>query len=155
MRKKAYIIIIAVILIIAIAIFILKNTNKEITIDIDKLSEDIIKNVDFEDEMNITDAETVKRLYNIDNAISEKVYLSSGATAEEVAIFEFASRENAKEAVEKVNERIENQKSSYSGYAPKEVKRLEDAILIQKDKYIVFCVTEDENAQKLISEYIE
>ena len=155
MRKKAYIIIIAVILIIAIAIFILKNTNKEITIDIDKLSEDIIKNVDFEDEMNITDAETVKRLYNIDNAISEKVYLSSGATAEEVAIFEFASRENAKEAVEKVNERIENQKSSYSGYAPKEVKRLEDAILIQKDKYIVFCVTEDKNAQKLISEYME
>ena len=155
MRKKAYIIIIAVILITAIAIFILKNTNKEITIDIDKLSEDIIKNVDFEDEMNITDAETVKRLYNIDNAISEKVYLSSGATAEEVAIFEFASRENAKEAVEKVNERIENQKSSYSGYAPKEVKRLEDAILIQKDKYIVFCVTEDKNAQKLISEYME
>lgn len=154
MRKKAYIII-AVILIIAIAIFIFKNTNKEIIIDIDKLSEDIIKNVDFEDEMNITDAETVKRLYNIDNAISEKVYLSSGATAEEVAIFEFASRENAKEAVEKVNERIENQKSSYSGYAPKEVKRLEDAILIQKDKYIVFCVTEDKNAQKLISEYME
>ena len=155
MRKKAYIIIIAVILIIAIAIFILKNTNKEITIDIDKLSENIIKNVDFEDEMNITDAETVKKLYNIDNAISEKVYLSSGATAEEVAIFEFASRENAKEAVEKVNERIENQKSSYSGYAPKEVKRLEDAVLIQKDKYIVFCVTEDKNAQKLISKYME
>lgn len=155
MRKKGYIIIIAVILIIAIAIFIFKNTNKEITIDIDKLSENIIKNVEFEDEMNITDAETVKKLYNIDNAISEKVYLSSGATAEEVAIFEFESKENAKEAVEKVNERIENQKSSYSGYAPKEVKRLEDAILIQKDKYIVFCVTEDENARKLISEYIE
>lgn len=154
MRKKAYIII-AVILIIAIAIFILKNMNKEITIDIDKLSENIIKNVDFEDEMNITDAETVKRLYNIDNAISEKVYLSSGATAEEVAIFEFENKENAKEAVAKVNERIENQKSSYSGYAPKEVKRLEDAILIQKDKYIVFCVTEDKNAQKLISEYME
>ena len=154
MRKKAYIIIV-VILIIAIAIFILKNMNKEITIDIDKLSENIIKNVDFEDEMNITDAETVRRLYNIDNAISEKVYLSSGATAEEVAIFEFENKENAKESVEKVNERIENQKSSYSGYVPKEVKRLEDAILIQKDKYIVFCVTEDKNAQKLISEYME
>ena len=154
MRKKAYIII-AVILIITIAIFIFENTNKEITIDIDKLSENIIKNVEFEDEMNITDAETVKKLYNIDNTISEKVYLSSGATAEEVAIFEFESKENAKEAVEKVNERIENQKSSYSGYAPKEVKRLEDAVLIQKDKYIVFCVTEDKNAQKLISKYME
>ena len=105
--------------------------------------------------MNITDAQTVKRLYNIDNYNSEKVYLSSGATAEEVAIFEFQNKENAKEAVKKVKERIENQKSSYSGYAPKEVKRLEDAILIQKDKYIVFCVTEDENARKLISEYIE
>lgn len=154
MRKKLYTII-AIILIILVAILIFRKINKKITIDIDKLSENIIKNVEFEDEMNITDAETVKRLYNIDNYNSEKVYLSSGATAEEVAIFEFQNKENAKEAVKKVKERIENQKSSYSGYAPKEVKRLEEAILIQKDKYIVFCVTGDKKAQELILKYIK
>ena len=154
MRKKVYIVII-VILIILTGIFILRKANQKIVIDVNKLSENIIKNIKFEDEMNLTDAETVKRLYNIDNAILEKVYLSSGATAEEVAIFEFEDKENAKEAISKVDERIENQKSSYSGYAPKEVKRLEDAILIQKDKYIMFCVTGDQNAQKLILEYMK
>lgn len=151
--KKVICIIIFIVIIILLLCF--TNRSKDITIDINMLTEDIIQNVNFEDELNKIDNETIAKLYNINNAVSQEVYMSSGATAEEIAIFEFKDRKECKEALEKVNKRIENQKESFKEYMPKEMKKLENAIIINKNKYIITCITnENEKMENILNKYI-
>lgn len=152
MKKYMYVGIVLIIAII-IGVIIFTNKPKDVTIDINQLAEDIMQNTKFEDEMNEADVDTAKILYGIENAVSQKVYISSGATADEVSIFEFANIEDAKSAVEKVNTRISEQKESFENYIPKEVSKLENALVIQRGKYIITCVANDENVQKLIDKY--
>lgn len=154
MKKYGLIIaILVIVIIIGIAVFT-KNT-KDVKIDIEKLSEDIMQNIKFKDEMNEANIETVKGLYDIDNAIQQKVYISSGATAEEVAIFEFSNSNEANTALEKAKQRIEKQTENFRNYVPEEVEKLENAIIIKKDKYLIICVTEDEETESLIERYMK
>lgn len=151
MKKYGYVIIIVIVIILGIILF--KNSAKDVKIDIEQLVAEMIQNIKFEDEMNETDAETIEKLYNIDNAISQKVYISSGATAEEIAVFEFENKDEANAALEKANKRIEEQKESFKNYVPKEIKKLDNAIIIKKNKYLIICITDDENAQKIIEKH--
>ena len=154
MKKRIWIIIIIIILIGAVVIFSTKEKN--VTIDINKLSDDIMQNIKFEDEMNKVDKKTTEKLYTINNAINQVVYMSSGATAEEIAIFEFENKEECKEAMENANKRIEEQKESFKDYMPKEMKKLEVSIINTKDKYLMIFVTDNQNGvQKILNKYIK
>lgn len=154
MKKRIWIIIIIIILIGAVVIFSTKEKN--VTIDINKLSDDIMQNIKFEDEMNKVDKKTTEKLYTINNAINQVVYMSSGATAEEIAIFEFENKEECKEAMENANKRIEEQKESFKDYMPKEMKKLEESIINTKDKYLMIFVTDNQNGvQKILNKYIK
>lgn len=156
MKKEMLIIIIIVVIVVIDAVILFTNNKKDITIDINKLAEDIIQNIKFEDELNKVDKETANKLYDINNAVSQIVYMSSGATAEEIAIFEFEDEENCKKALEKANNRIEGQKQSFKDYMPKEMKKLEDAIIINKNKYLIVCITDNqEDIEKIVNKYIK
>lgn len=48
----------------------------------------------FEDELTLADEDMAGMLYGIDTAVQSSVYISSGATAEEVAVFEFETEED-------------------------------------------------------------
>lgn len=152
MKKYMYVVI-ALVIVVVIGVVAFMAKPKDVTIDISKLAEDIMQNAKFEDEMNEIDTDTAKVLYGIENMVAQKVYVSSGATAEEVAIFEFNNKEDAEDAVEKVNTRISDQKESFENYVPKEIKKLDNAIVIQKGKYIITCISDDENVQSLIDKY--
>lgn len=142
--------------ILIVAGVLLVNGGKEVKIDIKEFANDIIENVDFEDELNVIDEKTVTMMYDIDNALNEVVYMGSGATAEEFAIFEFEDRQGSKEALEKAKVRIEDQKLSFKDYMPKEMKKLDNAILINKGNYLIVCVTDDqEGAEKILDKYIK
>ena len=119
--KKIWIVILIIVVIGVIVVF--TNDNKGITIDINELSKDIIENIEFEDELNKVDNETASKLYDINNFTSQSVYMSSGATSEEIAIFEFEDKEACKVALEKANKRIEEQKQNFKDYMPKEMKK--------------------------------
>ena len=156
MKKEIWIIIIIMLIVIISVGILFTNKSKEVTIDINKLSEEIIQNIEFEDELNKVDNETINKLYNINNAISQTVYMSSGATAEEIAIFEFANKEDCKIASERANERIEEQKQSFKDYVPKEMKKLEDAIVMKKSNYLIVCITNNQaEVEKILNKYIK
>lgn len=157
MRKEIWIINLIIILIIIISgILLFTNKDKDITIDINKISEDIMENIKFEDELNKVDNDTVAKLYDINNATSQLVYMSSGATAEEIAIFEFGNKEECKIALEKANKRIEEQKQNFKDYMPKEMKKLENAIIKNKNKYLIVCITNNqEKIEKILNRYIK
>ena len=152
--KKVWIIILIIVIIGAIAVF--TNNNKNITIDINELSKEIIENIKFEDELNNADNETATKLYDINNFTSQAVYMSSGATAEEIAIFKFENKEECKIALEKANKRIEEQKQNFKDYMPKEMKKLENAIIKNKNNYLIVCITNNgEDVEKILNKYIK
>lgn len=154
MKKEICIIILIVVIISGILLF--TNRDKDITIDINKISKDIMENIKFEDELNKMDNNTVSKLYDINNATSQLVYMSSGATAEEIAIFEFKDKEECKIALEKANKRIEEQKENFKDYMPKEMKRLENAIIKNKNKYLIVCITNNqEKIEEILNKYIK
>lgn len=154
MKKEIWIIILIIVIIGAVIVF--TNKSKDITIDISKLAEDIMENIKFEDELNKVDNETANKLYDINNAVSQVVYMSSGATAEEMAIFEFKDEENCKIALEKANNRIEEQKQSFKDYMPKEMKKIEDAIVVSKNKYLIVCIADNkDDIEKILNKYIK
>lgn len=153
MKRKMCIIIF--ILVIIGFIFIFTINRKDITIDINKLANDILQDSEFEDELNKIDDDIVVKLYDIDNAVSQEVYMSSGATSEELAIFEFRNEDDCKKAVEKVNERIENQKQNFKDYMPKEMIKLDNVIIKKVNKYLIVCVTDNrEDVEKILNRYI-
>ena len=152
--KKVWIIILIIVIIVEIAVF--TTNNKNITIDINELSKDIIENIKFEDELNKVNNETASKLYEINNFTYQAVYMSSGATAEEIAIFEFENKEECKIALEKANKRINEQKQNFKEYMPKEMKKLENAIIKNKDKYLIVCITNNgEDIEKILNKYIK
>lgn len=128
---------------------------KNISIDMTKLSEDLLAGVPFTDELTQVDEETVEYLYSIDNAVSEIVYIGSGATAEEIAVFQFASEEEAAQALPSVERRIADQKEGFESYIPLEVKRLENAVLEKQGCYIILCVSDGTEAEDIIHGYLQ
>lgn len=151
--KKIWIVILIIVIIGVIVVF--TNDNKGITIDINELSKDIIENIEFEDELNKVDNETASKLYDINNFTSQSVYMSSGATSEEIAIFEFEDKEACKVALEKANKRIEEQKQNFKDYMPKEMKKLENAMIKNKNQYLIVCITNHpEEVGKILSKYL-
>jgi len=151
--KKIWIVILIIVVIGVIVVF--TNDNKGITIDINELSKDIIENIEFEDELNKVDNETASKLYDINNFTSQSVYMSSGATSEEIAIFEFEDKEACKVALEKANKRIEEQKQNFKDYMPKEMKKLENAMIKNKNQYLIVCITNHpEEVGRILSKYL-
>jgi hypothetical protein len=124
-------------------------------INIEELSADLISNVEFADEMTLINEKTVESLYNINYAISQQVYISSGATAEEVAVFELKDGNDADKALDAVNQRIETQKQDFKTYIPEEIPKLENAIVKKVGQYVIVCISDGDEADEIINSYIE
>ena len=135
-----------------------------------EFSKDVIPSND--EEKNI--AEALKQgvgftdtLWQIDNSIgvslygissscvkSAVVYAGSGATAEEIAVFEYASEEAKQEIYNKINEHLSDRKNSFENYLPSEVVKLSAPYVRTTDKYIILCVSDhNEKADEILNDY--
>lgn len=128
-----------------------KNTE----INIQELTADLISNVEFADEMTPINEKTIESLYNINYAVSQQVYISSGATAEEVAVFELKDENDASKALDAVKQRIEVQKQDFQTYIPEEIPKLENAIVKKTGRYVIVCISNSNEADEIINSYIK
>lgn len=122
--------------------------------DAQALANELMEKVGFVDELNLISPEMVSKLYGIDNAQEAYVYMGSGATAEEVAVFKFADEQSAKDGLAKAQQRIASQKDSFANYIPEEVARLDNAVIKQSGEYLALCVSEGSTASEIISRYM-
>lgn len=153
MRKK---IVLGLTVLLAVTMAGCGTKAEEKTIDAQALAKDLTQKVAYADDLNQIPQETAEELYLIDTEENAYVYVSSGATAEEVAVFEFADGEKAAEAVEAANTRIQEQTDSFADYIPEEVEKLEQAIVKQSGRYLVVCITDDtEGAEDVMDSYFE
>ena len=122
--------------------------------DAQALANELMDKVGFVDELNLISHEMVSKLYGIANAQEAYVYMGSGATAEEVAVFKFADEQSAKDGLAKAQQRIASQKDSFANYIPEEVARLDNAVIKQSGEYLAVCVSEGSAASDIISQYM-
>lgn len=125
-----------------------------IEIDIHGLSSELLSQIAFVDELNAVGESVIDRIYGIEDYVQAEVYIGSGATAEEIAVFEFADTESAADGLQLALERIEDQKADYEAYIPEEVKKLDRAVVKRYGRYVVVCVSNSEMAEEIITQYI-
>lgn len=134
------------------------SSSGEKSLDVVALATALTEQVKFEDQLTLMDTTLLLPLFDIDDALlsNSAVYISTGATAEEVAVFEAVDDKSAKAVNESVLARINTQKAGFESYVPAEIKKLDEAILIQSGVYVIMCVTSDvDNASKIIEEHLK
>ena len=157
MKKIIYVLGIVILVILA-TIFYMNtssiNEEREVIIDINKLAEDIKNQKVFDDTLEIIEKDIAITNYNFNNEIIQDLvsYVSTGATAEEILVIEAKDKNSIKAIEEKITERIKERKEAFASYLPNEVYKLENPVLIIKDKYIILCIW---NNSQNMSEYIE
>ena len=79
---------------------------------------------------------------------------SSGGTAEEIAVFPCADDSAAKAVTDACTARLDLQKRIFADYAPKEVSKLDSALLLRRDNTVLLCVAADQaKARAVLDKY--
>lgn len=128
------------------------------TPDVHSLADMLMQNVKFEDSVEEVSSETALRYYGIDSVQVQDsaVYMSTGATAEELAVFQASSTVDAQGILADMKKRRDSQLQMYLDYKSSEAARLDDAVLYVHDTFVVYMVSDDsETAQGIISDYLE
>ena len=151
--KTSIIAVVLALVIAALTVFTgCEGETEPVVIDIDAVAKSIYEGVKFDDELAKLDSEAVKYLYGIEDGISAVVYIGSGATAEEIAVFDAGDDAGGEMLQKTVEKHITDQIESYRNYVPAEVARLEKAVIVREGRYVLLCVTDDTAAAKGIME---
>lgn len=130
-----------------------KEDSKEI--DINTASKKLLSEISYEDELSEVDFDLVYDMEGIE--VNESVvYVSSGATAEEIAAFQCKTEDDAKKAQEVLENRVEEQKESFQNYVPEELEKLDKAVIIKEGKSVVLSISNDDpKAKEIIGEAVK
>lgn len=99
----------------------------------------------FGEELEKSSPEVAVSYYGLDPSLCNKIafYAGSGATADEIAVFDCADAG----AVEKVKKAVEARRKylrdGYADYGPAEVPKIDAAVFAVRGKLAVFCVCEN------------
>lgn len=126
---------------------------KELQLDPKDAAEQLKAELTFEDTLSELEESRFEVLYSADpEDISDwAVYVSTGATAEEIAVVQATGEAAAERVKEALLGRIEDQRESFEDYVPKELVKLENPVLEVHGKYVFLCICSDPaDAEKVI-----
>lgn len=104
----------------------------------------------FTDTMEIVADDYSEMLLNIPSSLYSDciLYMGSGATAEELLIFDAADKNNADEITKLLNTHIDDQKQAFQGYNPDELNKLSSPLITTSGNIIICCVCNDPDMAK-------
>ena len=96
----------------------------------------------FDDEMTPVTQDLALDFYGVDAADVKAVsaYMSTGATSEELSLWEAVNAEAAQRIHQALLSRVERQKELYASYAPEEAKRLDGFCVEERGNYLLLVV---------------
>lgn len=122
-------------------------------IDVHTMAQSLLNDITYEDQLTQVEGNMFQMIYGIpsEDITEYEAYVSTGATAEEIAVIK-AKDEATAESIEKtLTERVEAQKSSFASYIPKEVEKLDEAVVYQEGVYVILSISnDDEKAESII-----
>ena len=111
---------------------------------VSEISKTVLENVAFSDELSLINPRVLVGNYGIDENIivNASGYLGSGATAEEIAVFEVKESKDTQTVKNLIYEHIENRKHSFESYIPEEMPKLKRPFVYVNKKLLVVCVAD-------------
>ena len=129
------------------------SSSQPAALDVQQTADKLAQEVSFQDQLTKMDQDAALKLYDLtaDDVETASPYVGTGATAEEISVWQGKDADAAKKIQDAVNTRIENQKESFVDYNPEEMPKLENPVVVAKGNYVVLCLSGDnENAKKII-----
>lgn len=134
------------------------DSGEALNVNVKDMAAELKDGLTFEDTLSELDTNVALTYYGIDadSVKDSAVIVSTGATAEEIAVFEAADSEAADKVKTACEDRKEKQTTSYADYKPSETGRLDKAIIKEDGRYVVYCVTDDtDKANEIIDKYFK
>lgn len=131
---------------LSVTVLLASCNNSVKAIDVEQAADTLYQNLTYDDELNPLDQNMLYTTYSDlkeEDVVKAKVYVSSSATAEEIAVFEAKDAEAAGRIKSVMDGRVAEQTDIYADYAPDEVQRLSKAVVRQKGNYVVLLVAKD------------
>lgn len=122
-------------------------------IDYEALADEL-NSIITDDYMTEMDMDMLEATFDISKDIlsGAKVYLSSGATANEIAVFCCKDEEAVKTVMDSLEQRVETRETSYKDYNPQEAEKLSNSIIGSKGNCVILVVAGDMDAAEDILE---
>lgn len=125
-------------------------------IDVNALASELNEKLTYVDELAPVDENIVSALYGFKGTVELVVFAAGGATPEEVIVAEYASQDDAKAALKEFEERAESQKKIFDTYNPEYRPLLDDMVLKQLGKYVIYSVSSSNaNASDIIDSFFK
>ena len=123
-------------------------------IDLEALAQELTAAGIFTDTMSRAADDLPARIYGLaeGDAVKTVLYTGTGATAEEIFLAEAADASAAAALKASCEERVADQKLVFANYAPGDVAKLDDAVLVTSGNYVILVVAADAAAARSIVE---
>lgn len=113
--------------------------------DGETLAAELLASGAFSDTLEPADVKIGCYLYGLAESDAQSMHfrLSSGATAEEIAVFRCADEASAQRVEAAAKARLDYQRESFGDYVPEELPKLEKAVLRREGSCVLLCVAAD------------
>ena len=135
---------------IASVLFLGCGSSSPVSVDTEALATSLTGDISYDNELTVLSEDEITNYVTVEKDVKGIMYMSSGSTAEEVAVFTAPDEETASTMKNNVQEFLNDQKTSFEDYIPEEAKRIEDAVLVVNGNYVVLCVSGDSAKAKEI-----
>lgn len=149
---------IPILMLVFLAVFSTGCGERAVNLDPVAVANQLAKDVPFKDQMTAVDADTAYSLYGLDaeTVAAQQVYVSTGATAEEIGVWQAKDSAAVSKIQEAVKNRIADQKAGFENYVPAEMEKLEHPLLVTKGNYVILCISNNnDKAQHVVDGFLK
>lgn len=115
----------------------------------------MLKQVSFDCDMYQVKPDSVENFFTLEEGTTAMVFMGSGSYADHAGIFTSPDEESAAKTLEMVQAYVEDLKHSFEDYLPEEAAKIDGAVVEQKGRYVVLCITSDDGAKSFIQDYFD
>lgn len=127
------------------------GSSSPVSVDTAALTTSLTSDISYDNELSELSEDDITNYVTVEDGVKGVMYMSSGSTAEEVAVFTAPDEATASTMKNNVQEFLNDQKTSFEDYIPEEAQRIDDAVLVVKGNYVILCVSGDsDKAQEII-----
>ena len=127
------------------------GSSSPVSVDTAALTTSLTSYISYDNELSELSEDDITNYVTVEDGVKGVMYMSSGSTTEEVAVFTAPDEATASTMKNNVQEFLNDQKTSFEDYIPEEAQRIDDAVLVVNGNYVILCVSGDsDKAQEII-----
>lgn len=151
MKKKNIFLKLAAICSMASVLLLGCGSSSPVSVDTAALTTSLTSDISYDNELSELSEDDITNYVTVEDGVKGVMYMSSGSTAEEVAVFTAPDEATASTMKNNVQDFLNDQKTSFEDYIPEEAQRIDDAVLVVNGNYVILCVSGDsDKAQEII-----